>query len=89
MSPRSLTVVVALPCFKSDSDRGNLGLIVKRKGEQAQRRLSQEVVTKITFATDRAGNVKDEWHLRSSPRMVFAKKKLLRRVKFKLSNFID
>jgi hypothetical protein len=51
MSPRSMTVVALLSLLKNDSDWGNLGLIVKRKGEQAQRNSSQEVVTDITLAT--------------------------------------
>jgi hypothetical protein len=51
MSPRSMTVVALFSLLKNDSDWGNLGLIVKRKGEQAQRNSSQEVVTDITLAT--------------------------------------
>ncbi len=49
MSPRSLTAVVALLLFKTDSDRGNLGLIVERQSGEALRNSSQELVTEITL----------------------------------------
>ena len=61
-SPVSGTVV-ALPYFESDSDRDNLGSIVKRKAERAQRRLSQVRVTNVTVMKFGAGKDKDAGHL--------------------------